>query len=167
MALSVMKILWRAWLVYFFLVALFLVNGALAVALVLRLVRLLSETQYRRFANWCTGSTWCFYPLVFEQEGHHRVQVHGMAPPSTRRVLVLANHVEAPDWSVVFWLATAVDHLRHLKARAPPHPSPLLFPHFHCFFHLGLCQKVHLLRPLYRHWNARHGNCFSLSFLGA
>ena len=103
---------------YFFIVALVMINLLLLVSYVLALGGLISEEQNRRFANFCTGSSWCFYPQSMEAEGGHRVVVYGMAPPRTDNVLVMANHIEAPDWSIVFWLACAANHLSHLKVFA-------------------------------------------------
>ncbi len=40
------------------------------------------------------------------------------APPKSKRVLIIANHVEAPDWSVIFWIATAVDRIGYVKVCA-------------------------------------------------
>jgi len=116
--MDVLTVLRRIWLVYFFIVAILMVNVLLFVGMLFKMIGLWSERRYSEFANWCTGSTWCFYPRVFEEEGHHRVVVSGQAPPKTDRVLVMANHIEAPDWSIVFWLAAAANHLRHLKVFA-------------------------------------------------
>ena len=96
---SVVTVARRLWLTYFFFVAILLINVALFGAMLLQTVGLLSERDYRRFANWCTGSTWCFYPLCFEDEAEGRVVVYGQTPPrDSERVLVMANHIAAPDW---------------------------------------------------------------------
>ncbi len=80
----------------------------LLVGLLLRVARLLSDRGYRQLANWCTGTTWCFYPKVFEEEAGGKVVIYGTAPPKqAEHVLVMANHIEAPDWcesSVAFVL---------------------------------------------------------------
>lgn len=113
------KVLRRIWLVYFFLVTIVVINILLFGALLLTFVGLLSDKSQRRLANWCTGSSWCFYPQCFEREAGGKVVVYGSLPPAkSERVLVLANHVEAPDWSIVFWLACAAGHLEHLKVFA-------------------------------------------------
>ncbi len=96
----VVKLLRRAGLVYFFVCAILLVNVLLLLGLLLRVVRLLSDRSYRHLANWCTGTTWCFYPHCFEDEAQGKVLVYGIPPPAnSQHVLVMANHVEAPDWS--------------------------------------------------------------------
>ena len=113
-----MKILNRIWLMYFFIMAMILINLLLFGGMILELVGLISGKTYRRLADWCIGSTWCFYPNALEREAGHKVVVYNQPPPPADRVLVMANHIQSPDWSIVFWLAVAVDHLRHLKVFA-------------------------------------------------
>jgi 1-acyl-sn-glycerol-3-phosphate acyltransferase len=115
---NVLAYLRRAWIVYFFFVAILAINVLLFGAMLLALVGLLSDRSYRELANFCTGSSWCLYPQCFEEEAGGKVAVYGCELPKTNRVLVMANHVEAPDWSIVFWLACAAGHLAHLKVFA-------------------------------------------------
>jgi hypothetical protein len=95
-----LQILKRVWIVYFFVATIFLGNLLLLLGLLLRVAHLLSDRNYRQLANWFTGTTWCFYPKVFEEEARGKVMLYGEQPPkNAEHVLVMANHIEAPDWS--------------------------------------------------------------------
>lgn len=112
MLATVALLAFKAWLIYFFLTSVAIIT--LMLVLGGALLRLVAPHLGPRLVQFACES-WYFFPWVWQDVARSRLVVYGQAPPTSSKVLVVANHVAESDWSVVMWVACVAQRIGALK----------------------------------------------------